>query len=338
MTSRIPIVTWRLALAAACVAAAPALAQDPVRRGVDIVDAYCAECHVDGVRGAPKIGDVADWGRRAERGPAALTQRALDGIRSMPPHGGGPGLSDLEIRRAIVYMVNESGGRWPEPVGTRGPARERSGAQVAREHCVMCHDGGLNDAPLTGDQNIWASLFARRGMDVLVRAVSRGHGDMPARGGDANLTDAELRSATVYMAGGQAARTAADRRAGLAPPVSSLEKFAGDLRVIVALTPTTALRSYPAGAAGRSVRGTYLVTVVLLDRRNNAPVAGALVEARVEPVGPGAKAGDVQLVPIGAASYGAYVNLRPRVGYALLVRVRPPGGAPPVEARFDRAL
>jgi len=338
MTSRILIVTRRLALAAACVAVAPVLAQDPPRRGVDVVDAYCAECHVDGQHGAPKIGDRADWARRAEKGPAALTQRALDGIRGMPPHGGGPRLSDLEIRRAIVYMVNESGGRWIEPVGTRGPAKERSGAQVARDHCGQCHDGGLNGALLTGDQNTWASLFARRNMDVLVRAVARGHGDMPARGGDANLTDAELRSATVYMAGSQAARVAADRRAGLAPPVSSLEKIVGDLRVIVALTPTTALRSYPAGAAGRSARDTYLVTVVLLERRNNAPVAGALVEARVEPVGPGAKPGDVQLVPIGAASYGAYMKLQPRIGYALLVRVRPPGGAAPVEARFDRAL
>jgi len=327
----------RFVLAALGFVAAAALAQDPARRGVDVFDAFCAECHVDGVRGAPKIGDRADWARRAEKGPASLTHNAIYGIRSMPPHNGTRGLNDLEVRRAIVYMVNESGGKWPEPVGTRGPARERSGAQVARAHCAQCHDGGLNNAPLTGDQNTWASLFARRGLDNLVRAVARGHGDMPARGGEAQLTDAEMRSATVYMAGSQAARAASDRRAGLAAPVSSLEKAAGDLRVIFALTPASALRSFPAGNT-RNARDIYLVNVVLLERRNNAPVAGALVEARIEPQGPGAKAGEVQLVPIGAASYGAYLKLQPRTHYALTVRVRPPGGAAPVEAKFERAI
>jgi len=334
MPIRLPVLSLVAALA---LSAAGALAQDPARRGVDVVDAFCAECHVDGVKGAPKIGDKAAWAKRAEKGPAALTQRAIEGVRGMPPHGGAKGLSDVEIRRAIVYMVNESGGKWPEPVGTRGPAKERSGAQVARDHCGQCHDGGLNGAPLTGDQNAWASLLARRGMDTLVRAVVRGHGDMPARGGEAVLTDAEVRSATVYMAGSEAARVAADRRAGLASPVSSLEKAAGDLRVIFALTPAGALRSFPAGLA-RHARDVYLVNVVLLDRRNNAPVAGALVEARVEPKGPGGKAGEVQLVPIGAAGYGAYLKLAPRMHYGVVVRVRPPGNAPQVEARFERAI
>ena len=335
---RRPVEPLRIAVAALGLAAAAALAQDPARRGVDVFDAFCAECHVDGARGAPKIGDRAEWGRRAAQGPAALTQHVLYGIRDMPPHNLGKGLNDLEIRRAIVYMVNESGGRLPEPVGTRGPATERSGAQVARAHCAQCHDNGLNGAPLTGDQNAWASLFARRSMDSLVRAVARGHGDMAARGGEADLTDDELRSATVYMGGSQAARAAADRRAGLAAPVSSVEKTAGNLRILLALTPASELRSYPSGAAGRTARGTYLVNVVLLDRKTNAPVANALVEARVEPQDPRARAGEVQLIPIGAAGYGAYLKLEPRKGYALLVRIRPPGGARQVEARFERVL
>ena len=335
---RRPAEPLRIAVAALGLAAATALAQDPARRGVDVFDAFCAECHVDGVRGAPKIGDRAAWSQRAAQGPAALTQHALYGIRNMPPHNRSKGLKDLEVRRAIVYMVNESGGRWPEPVGTRGPAKERSGAQVARDYCAQCHDNGLNAAPLTGDQNAWASLFARHSMDALVRSVARGHGDMPARGGEANLTDEEMRSATLYMGGSQAARAAADRRAALAPPVSSVEKIAGDLRILLALTPASELRSYPSGAANRAARGTYLVNVVVLDRKTGAPVANALVEARVEPQDPRAKAGEVQLIPIGAAGYGAYLKLEPRKGYALLVRIRPPGGAKQVEARFERVL
>jgi cytochrome c5 len=215
---------------------------------------------------------------------------------------------------------------------------ERSGAQVAHEHCALCHDGGLNGAPLTGDQNAWAELTARRGMTALVRSVAGGHGDMPARGGEARLTDAELRSATVYMSGSQAARAAADRRAGLAPPVSSLDKTVGDLRIMLSLTPTAVLRSYPSGAAGRAARDIYVVNVVVLHRKTSSPVTGAVVEARVEPLGPGAKPGEVLLVPIGAASYGAYLKLDPRQRYALLIRIRPPGGAAQVEAKFERVL
>jgi cytochrome c5 len=214
----------------------------------------------------------------------------------------------------------------------------RSGAQVARDHCALCHDGGLNAAPLTGDVNTWSDLIARRGLDSLVRAVARGHGEMPARGGEARLTDAELRDATVYMAGTQAARAAADRRVGLEPPVASLEKAAGNLRVLLALTPAAALRSYPAAGARSARSGTYLLNVVLLDGKSNAPVANALVVARVEPAAAGAKPDDVQLVPIGAAGYGAYLNLDRRKDYAILVRIRPPGGAAPVEARFDRVF
>ena len=256
----------------------------------------------------------------------------------MPCPAEHPSHSVPRLARPILRLAVIALGLAAAAAFAQGPATERSGAQVARAHCAQCHDNGLNAAPLTGDQNAWASLFARRSMDSLVRAVASGHGDMPVRGGEANLTDAELRSATLYMGGSQAARAAADRRAGLAPPVSSVEQAAGNLRILLALTRSSALRSYPSGAAGRTARGTYLVNVVVLDRKSNAPVANALVEARVEPQGPGAKAGEVQLVPIGAASYGAYLKLDPRKGYALLVRIRPPGGAAQVEARFERVL
>ena len=37
------------------------------------------------------------------------------------------------------------------------------------------------------------------GLDVVVRSAINGHGGMPARGGLANLSDAELRSAIIYM-------------------------------------------------------------------------------------------------------------------------------------------
>jgi cytochrome c5 len=37
-------------------------------------------------------------------------------------------------------------------------------------------------------------------MDAAVRKVVKGHSDMPPRGGRPSLTDAEIRSAIIYMA------------------------------------------------------------------------------------------------------------------------------------------
>ena len=88
----------------------PVSAKESVRSGKDVVDAVCAECHATGVDGAPKVGDADAWSSRASQGLSSLTEHALEGVRKMPAHGGHPELSDLEIARAVTYMVNQSGG------------------------------------------------------------------------------------------------------------------------------------------------------------------------------------------------------------------------------------
>jgi cytochrome c5 len=60
----------------------------------------------------------------------------------MPAHGGDAGLSDIEIERAITYMVNQSGGKWVEPTGGLTPAVERRGEQVVQAQCAKCHQAG----------------------------------------------------------------------------------------------------------------------------------------------------------------------------------------------------
>jgi cytochrome c5 len=188
-------------------AAAPARGQDVELRGADVYEAVCAGCHSEGEKGAPRIGDRAAWSKRAARGLASLTQSALDGIRNMPPHGGDTSLSDLELRRAIVYMVNKSGGNWTEPTGPEQPAAGRSVAQVVQSYCALCHAAGYGGAPRIGDRAAWLPRTAL-GIDPLVRKVARGHDRMPPRGGQANLTDAELRDAVIYMISSASARGA----------------------------------------------------------------------------------------------------------------------------------
>jgi len=191
-----------LALAAALfafsLAAQAAPAQGDARSGKEVVQQVCAACHATGAEGAPKIGDKQAWAKRASRGLSSLTKNALEGIRNMPPHGGQPSLSDLEIRRAITYMVDQSGGHWIEPISKSRLPRERTGEQIVREQCAKCHREGVGGAPRIGHREDWIPRM-RQGLDAVVRSAINGHGGMPARGGMANLTDSELRAAIIYM-------------------------------------------------------------------------------------------------------------------------------------------
>ena len=168
------------------------------RSGKEIVERVCSVCHATGAEGAPKIGDAKAWEPRARRGLSALTATALEGVRKMPPHGGSLSLNDTELKRAITYMVNQSGGSWAEPIDRRHLPAERTGEQVVKTQCVKCHGQGLNGAPKIGDKAAWIER-AKLGFDGVVRSAIQGHGAMPARGGMANLTDAEMRAAVTYM-------------------------------------------------------------------------------------------------------------------------------------------
>jgi cytochrome c5 len=75
-----------------------------------------------------------------------------------------------------------------------------SGEQVMQKICAACHNAALLGAPKTGDKAAWdARLRAVGGFDALVTSAIKGKGSMPARGGDADLSDAEVRAAVELM-------------------------------------------------------------------------------------------------------------------------------------------
>jgi cytochrome c5 len=189
-----------LAVLLLAAAAAPQLARAQATdlSGKEVVDAVCSKCHASGANGAPKIGDKDAWSKRASRGLSGLTANALTGIRKMPSHGGNQSLSDMEIKRAVTYMVNQSGGKWTEPVDKRLKAAPRSGEEIVNAQCIKCHKEGKGGAPKIGDRDAWIPRL-KDGLDNTVRSAINGHGGMPARGGLANLTDAEMRSAVIYL-------------------------------------------------------------------------------------------------------------------------------------------
>ena len=173
-------------------------AQAAERTGKEVVDTTCVACHATGKDGAPKIGDQAAWAQRAAKGLDKLTANAITGVRNMPAHGGQAALSDLEMSRAVGYMV--SGGKAADTNKAYSSPNTRSGEQVVKERCQDCHADGKNGAPKLGDMAAWKPRLTK-GVDPLVKSATGGHKGMPARGGMADLSDTEMKAAVEYMVG-----------------------------------------------------------------------------------------------------------------------------------------
>ncbi|MES2534079.1 MAG: c-type cytochrome [Pseudomonadota bacterium] len=96
--------------------------------GDAVFKAQCAACHgAPGIPGAPHLGDAAAWGLRIGQGYATLLEHALKGKGAMPPQGGGD-FEDLEIGRAVVYMANAGGAKFPVPERPAAAAAPAEGA------------------------------------------------------------------------------------------------------------------------------------------------------------------------------------------------------------------
>ncbi|HSC82257.1 MAG TPA: c-type cytochrome [Pseudomonas sp.] len=72
----------------------------------DIIAGHCGACHTAGVLGAPKIGDSADWKKRASEqgGLDGLLAKAISGVNAMPPKGTCADCSDDELKATIKKM------------------------------------------------------------------------------------------------------------------------------------------------------------------------------------------------------------------------------------------
>ena len=74
-------------------------------------------------------------------------------------------------------------------------AQAADGQAVYDQNCAGCHK---MLAPKTGDKAAWAPLISQ-GTAALTANVIKGKGMMPARGGHANLSDADIKASVEYM-------------------------------------------------------------------------------------------------------------------------------------------
>lgn len=74
------------------------------------------------------------------------------------------------------------------------------GKAVYSQTCAACHVSGVGGAPKLTDKAAWAPRL-KGGQGAMVASVLKGKGAMPAKGGNASLSDADVKAAVEYMVG-----------------------------------------------------------------------------------------------------------------------------------------
>lgn len=207
------------------------------KTGEQVYKEVCAACHATGAAGAPKYGTAGDWAARIGQGFDGLMKSVLNGKGAMPARAGTSpdDLSDYELGRAVVYMADAGGAKFPEPAAPAqgapaqaaasapapqaaapapaaavvpaaaaaapAPAAAASadtGKKVYEQVCAACHAAGVAGAPKFGDKAAWAPRL-KEGMDAVHNYALKGKGVMPPKGGYAG-PDADVIAAADYMA------------------------------------------------------------------------------------------------------------------------------------------
>jgi cytochrome c5 len=211
----------------------PAQAQQPSAQasGQQTFAQVCSSCHQSGAMGAPKFGSKADWAPRIKQGKQTLYQNAITGIGAMPPKGGQPSLSDADVKAAVDYMVAEvSGGGGGQQQATKGGGNTARKAQPTKAQmgpgikvaaargaspaskstyqamCSTCHSSGALGAPKITDKAAWQPRIAQ-GTKVLYSSALNGIGVMPAKGGNPQLSDEQVKAAVDYIVSAVTATT-----------------------------------------------------------------------------------------------------------------------------------
>lgn len=109
-------------------------------------------------------------------------------------------VGEIVLAGASAPAVTAAAAPSATPAPSAQPAGKADGKTVYDKACMMCHGAGIAGAPKAGDKAAWGPRIAQ-GQDTLYNHALNGIRAMPARGGNAALSDPEVKAAVDYMVG-----------------------------------------------------------------------------------------------------------------------------------------
>ena len=122
--------------------------------------------------------------------PEALAQR-IGPVAKLQLEGAAEVAPAAQAPAAKVATVT------PAPAAVGKP----DGKKTYDTACMACHATGAANAPKLGDKAAWAPRL-KAGADALYASAIKGKGAMPPKGGNATLTDADVKAAVDYLVAG----------------------------------------------------------------------------------------------------------------------------------------
>ncbi|MEO7741879.1 MAG: c-type cytochrome [Usitatibacter sp.] len=138
-----------------------------------------------------------------------MVQLAVSSYGSRPTKGD-PNMSDKAVAKRLAPVaqvaVDASAPAAPAvaasasaaPAAAKAAEPVSAGKAAFDSACTACHTAGLAGAPKLGDKAAWAPRLAQ-GKPALYNSALKGKGAMPARGGNAALSDEAVKAAVDYM-------------------------------------------------------------------------------------------------------------------------------------------
>lgn len=120
------------------------------------------------------------------------------------PGTGKPVSEDSRVQAAVeqriqpLGTVNVGEAKPQQAAAQGGGGGARSGKEIVQATCSACHGSGALGAPMIGKKAQWAPRV-QKGAQVLLQHATNGFKAMPPKGGNASLSEQELKNAIGYM-------------------------------------------------------------------------------------------------------------------------------------------
>jgi cytochrome c5 len=111
-----------------------------------------------------------------------------------------PAYSDEAVAKRLkpvgeLLLAGEASQVEPEPAVESGEEKVKT---IYTASCAACHASGAAGAPKLGDKAAWAPRI-KGGNDGLYNSAINGKNAMPPKGGNASLSDADVKAVVDYM-------------------------------------------------------------------------------------------------------------------------------------------